>query len=328
MLSRAESSAPSAVAIISNTRCGSTWLATALGNCHPNVSIDYEVKLEDYERSAVHARIGSVSPVSNLKQIYRLICEESGDSPAVVGTKITMDASVEPHHNATVTQRLQKLAAIHGGFPELRVIHLTRRLCGQSASRGGHTTVGGSSTPAAPARQSRLTRNAHAAQYSRSTPSTAGSQHACEVLHTLHRLTNDICAALVFSGSPRYLQVNYEDLHEEWPATLRFLELESDMSLMQASVTQQNRPPGVDASCPLGQALTETRDEVLALIASGGVSPALRDSFCLSSGLLIDNAQRAFHGAAQDPSEVAGRDLLASLGSRLLTRLRLNSLRL
>ena len=323
MLNFAESSSPSTVAIISNTRCGSTWLATALGNVRPNASIDFEAKLEDYERSSVHARIGSVNPVADLKKIYQSIWEDAGDSLEVVGTKITLDPSLEPHHKATVTQRLEKLAAIHEGFPELRVIHLTRRLCGQSASQGGHSMVENSPAPAARPFQSRLVRNAQGSPYSGPRTSTSGSHHSCEVLQTLHRFTNDICTAVVFSGSPRYLQVNYESLHEEWPSLLRFLGIESHTSLEQASLTQQNRPAGADTSCPLGQALTETRDEILAMAASGGVSPALRDSICLSSGLLIDDAQRAFHDAARDPSEVAGRELLASFASRFKRRLRL-----
>lgn len=312
---------PKMLAIVSNTRCGSTWLATSLANSSSRIAVDYEAKLEDYVRSSVHTPIRLSSPARDLLDVLESVGHGSDQTPNVVGTKITLDASLEPHHQASARERYEKLVAINRDIPELKVIHLTRRFCGQSASRGGHTVTSDSLATRPQAMQSVLVANAREARYAANESAAGNSSHHCSAKRTLHRFLNDICVAEVFSGSTNYLHVHYETLHRDWERILGFLGMPVRGTLQESSVTRRNRRSGWDPSCELGQTLTQTRDELLTLGRTKTAKSVVRESICLSSGMLLDDLNEEFVQMAQDTSEVKGRRLLHDLWFRFLSRM-------
>lgn len=99
--------------VISNMRCGSTWLVAALGAL-PDIATDYEFKWRvPYSPSDLHMVVDRASPP--VSQLLDNICPRS----AVVGSKFVFDGCALS--NREFTQFASKLD------PELRIIHLTRR---------------------------------------------------------------------------------------------------------------------------------------------------------------------------------------------------------
>ncbi|MGD0720743.1 MAG: hypothetical protein ABR970_06800 [Roseiarcus sp.] len=99
--------------IISNYRCGSTWLETALGSL-PDVATDYEFKWEiSYRPLKMHRSISDRSPM-----VSEILDSIDRDMP-VVGSKLVFDPI------AYSQDQIERMHARIGA--EVQIIHLVRR---------------------------------------------------------------------------------------------------------------------------------------------------------------------------------------------------------
>jgi len=318
-------SKPTNFVVISNTRCGSTWLATALAHSSPLVFVDREVKIEDYRSSPVHAPIGAANPAEDLMNILDSLFDGHQLSPRLVGTKITLDAAIEPHHGSTASQRLEKLVALRMAFPQLKVIHLTRHYCEQYESRGGVTLSPDQSQLRREVAQSTFVTTGQETPFIASDTTGPATSHRCAPLPVLHRLINDLCVATVFSSSADFLNVEYEHVHRDWDVLLTFLGIETNRTLSESSVIQRNSRSEPEARCSLGAGLSKLRDDLLLLETTPNLHIPLDENLVPFGGELLDNLHEELRHAAQDPTEVRGSVLLASLWSRLMKRIRIKA---
>jgi hypothetical protein len=308
-------------AIVSNTRCGSTWLATALANTDPSVKVDWEVKLENYSRSSVHFPIDPLSVPERLEELTRVIAESGLLDTAVLGTKITLDASVEPFHSVRVPDRWRTLQLIGAAAPSMRFVHLTRGLCEQNQSPGGHSTRHlDSNTASSYIEGSRLLRNV-ILESAFSEPSRPATDHQCDPQKAFHQFMNDLGVASALSQTPRYLRVRYETLHRDFPRVLKFLDFRANHLLEDVSITKKNARSSPPSSCELGLALTSLRDLLLASIDIASMDEASRNIILDGAGALFESERLRVAEASGAADQVTGRELLVQIRRRALWKI-------
>lgn len=307
-------------AIVSNIRCGSTWLATALARTGAHVNVDWEVKLEAYSRSSVHFPIGIWEVTERLSALTEDLRHPGRRASTVLGTKITLDVSVEPFHAVSVNDRMVALERIRSAAPAMRFVHLTRGLCDQSQSPGGHSTEGLDQEGAKRfADESRLLGNVMESRLDREADQP--HIHQCEHQKMFHQLINDVCVALILSGDPKYLLVRYESLHTDFAAVLKFLDLPTGKSLAELSATAKNRRSQASTICSLGNAITELRDFLLGAIATSALDERSREILVQEAVQLFESERVMVAEAARATDQITVRNLLHELGRRLAWKL-------
>ena len=308
-------------AIASNTRCGSTWLATALANTGSHVNVDWEVKLEGYVRSSVHYPIGISDVPERLCVLAETLRKSNGKSYTSIGTKITLDVSVEPFHTISVGDRWLALERIRSSAPAMRFVHLTRGLCDQSQSPGGHSTRRpGPETASLLTEENRLLRNAVFEADCR--PSADQPHiHRCDPQTVFHQFMNDVCLASALSGDARYLLVKYEHLHTDFPAILNFLDLPRERSLDELSLTVKNSRSNLTTNCSLGSALTTLRDYLVGAIAMIASDDKSREIIVEGATQLYESDCVRVLQAARSADQASGRELVHEIGRRLMWKL-------
>ena len=303
-------------AIVSNVRCGSTWLATALANTHSGLTVDWEVKLEGYSRSSVHFPVGTSDLPERLDALARSIADTSLRDFPIIGTKITLDVSVEPFHTLNVPGRWRLLQEFRSEASSMRFVHLTRGLCDQSQSPGGHSTRSLDSEEASSlVVGSRLLKNViHESGDAEATLSPIA--HQCDPQKVFHKFMNDLCVASALSEGQRYLRVQYESLRDDFPSILTFLGVPANRSLDEVSLTAKNPRLSPATSCELGLALTRLRDYLLAAIDATSIDDDTRRVLIEGAGALFESERVRVVKAASSTSDVTGRDLLHEIRRR------------
>jgi hypothetical protein len=198
----------------------------------------------------------------------------------------------------------------------MRFVHLTRGLCDQSQSPGGHSTrLMDSEEASRLGEKSRLLQNViHESGEAESLNSPVA--HQCDPQRVFHQFMNDLCVASALSERPRYLRVQYESLRDDFASILTFLGLPAVQSLDEVSLTAKNPRLYPATYCELGLALTRLRDLLLAAIDASSIDERERCVLIEGASALFESELLRVAEAASSTSQVTGRDLLHEIRRR------------
>jgi hypothetical protein len=196
--------------VVSNMRCGSTWLISSLGAL-PDVATDYEFKWKvRYRPSELHVVIDDTSP-----PISRLLDQRISQNSMIIGSKFVFDPGLLGE---------EEFLRLENKFDAaLRVVHLTRHFRDIFLSR--HRGFNHQLNRAAKAK---IGRSLEAAIVAADIQRAEAIQPKCVAPVDCYRellsyLENDIRMARLRTFGERYLRIRYDEIRHRWQEIARFV---------------------------------------------------------------------------------------------------------
>jgi hypothetical protein len=250
--------------VVSNSRCGSTWLGTALGNID-GVEVDFETKIDvdnPYSWHSVHFPISSHSidgDLANLKVsvLKAASATSAGSESTVWGSKLVLDPyRPTPFcHSSALEERMILLDNVisHGVAMGFRFVHLTRDICDQEMSRGGHTPSRRTLESDTSNELIRAIGTRSYVEYDQKfVPHRCGSEARTRMAYDL------VIARALVRHRAETIEVAYEDLAARFGEVASFVGAQTQFRIDELQATDRNRHRVILERCCVGESLTRT----------------------------------------------------------------------
>jgi hypothetical protein len=250
--------------IVSNSRCGSTWLSTSLENID-NAEVDFEAKIDidnPYPWSAVHFPISSESIENDLARLKAKVLEQGNSGTAakkgtVWGSKLVLD----PYRptllcrSTVLEERMFLLDNVikHGVAVGLRFVHLTRNICDQEISRGGQTPSKRGLTSDTSSELVKSVNTSGNLLYDQKV-----ATHRCGIEARVRMAYDLVIARALARYKAEAFEVEYEDLATRFGDIASFVRAPTQLSIDELQVTEKNRHRLLTDRCCVGQSFTKT----------------------------------------------------------------------